>query len=626
MRSRCHAGASVTGESGTMELQMLMCCRPVKAKYVQCHVTTDDINIRPSTAPAVTGRSGSQRNTWPKASKEASKEAKANNIYFDPTPILVPTPWELERSTRKRHSQRRPRVASRPLPRRIFEQLPREIYHCILDQLEDLHVRGAEVDAIGRQTDLKALLLVNKRWHRAAREHLYRDIWLPSNEELPRRAFSLHRPRSRLKLLLKTLRDTEAYAYMVRHLHVSAELVVTLDALEQPTPRKIAYNLVADIITLLPYLEFFSGYCPLIEDAISTKLYCALATCPRLRAHAWNVRTVQLGGNQLPRCTPREWLGAHYGWHRLETLVICSAEHLDLGPGMVSAVIQQLPSLTNLMLSHLSKYDFHNGTLLSLPSLRSLRLEHLSGITNQGIEHLAYSHTGVSLERLSLIGLEVTSLRAIQALLANLTRLRCFTMVQDTSPEPQPGIERASSARGMESPSLQYLHWDVLVSGSATTMIANSIASGRFPALRKVKVPCDYDGAIQVLCRPIAQEPLDADDLELIERFNTVRYERFLRLSQIQAQLRVHESRQQPSFNVIVHDENKRISATHTIGSYVGSMDSKIEYSLEPDVEGSHYALIDFSDVEAPKYVYECTNEMPRSVEGEQLMDLMSLF
>ncbi|KAK4547605.1 hypothetical protein LTR36_000562 [Oleoguttula mirabilis] len=278
------------------------------------------------------------------------------------------------------------------------------------------------------------------------------------------------------------------------------------------------------------------------------------------------------------------------------------------------------------MLSGLGKRDFHNGTLLSLPGLRSLRLEDLAGVTDQGIEQLAYGRLSLSLERLCLVGLELTSLRVVQVLLANMCRLKRFTMVQKTSPGFRPGLESASALKGLGSRTLQYLHWDVLVAGSATTLIANTIASGRLPALRKVKVPCDYDGAIQALCRPIAHEALNAIDLELLERFNNERYERFLRVSQIQAQLRIRESRQQPSFNVVVHDENERVSATHVIGSYIGSMESGIEYSLEPDVEGSHYALVDFSDVAAPSWVYETMNEMERSVRGEQVLDVRMLF
>lgn len=391
------------------------------------------------------------------------------------------------------------------------------------------------------------------------------------------------------------------------------------------TNRRTAFGTLAEIVSVCPDLEYLSGYVPLLQDKTSAILLGPLLTRSRLRSHAWNLRAGRLP-DAASLYTPYDLPACHSGWQQLETLALCTTGNISLGIGVVSAIMQRLPNLKHLLISGLGRHDFHNGTLLSLPALRSLRLEHLDGITDQGVEQLAYGRLALSLESLTLVGLELTSLRVVQILLANIYRLRRFTMVQDASIGFQPGLESASMLRCLESSTLQYLHWDVLVAGCGTTLIANSIASGRFPALRKVKVPCDYDGAIQALCRPIAHKPLDANDLELIERFNTQRYERFLRVAEIQAQLRIRASRQQPSFNVVVHDENKRISATHVIGSYIGSMGSKIEYSLEPDVEGSHYALIDFSDVAAPSWLYEERNEMKRSVKGEQVLDMRMLF
>jgi hypothetical protein len=597
-------------------------------KVVQFHITTDDIHLRPSTAaPAIPHRTSSQRqrNTWP----QSETERRPGRIAFENVPTLVQTPWELQRHHHRRpRSQRIPLVDWRPLPERIFQQLPREIYHCIVDHLETLHQRrGTGVDVVSLQTDLKALMLVNKRWHRVAREHLYREIWLPSNDELPKKTLSLHRSRTRLKQLLRILTESDAYALMVRHLRVTSALACTLDGVDQTqAERRAAYDVVVEIIKRCPNLEYFSGYSPSLEDATSTKLFFPLALRPYLRAHAWNVQAAQLGGQRLPNFDAGEMLDCHDDWQCLETLVICSSPGLHLGLGMINAAIQRLPSLRHLMLHKIGRSDFHNGTLLSLPCLDSLRLDHCDGLTDQGIEQLSHMRTACTLKRLSLIGLELTSLRTIQSLMRNMPRLQSFTLVQDTSPEMPAGMQGTNVSKALESQSLEYLHWDVLVAGTGTSLIANAIASGRFPSLRKVKIPCDYDGVVQELCRPIAQLDLDATDLELIDRFNSDRYERFLRLAQIQAQLRIRESRQQPAFNVVVHDENKRISATHVIGSYVGDMESRVEYSLEPDVEGSHYALIDFGDVEAPKWVYEKRNEMDRSVFGEQKLDLEMLF
>lgn len=598
---------------------------------MQFHIASDDLAFRTSrgeaasAAPASTrATSPRQRNTWP----TSPSEYKAGSHRFDSVPTLVPTPWELERSSQRPRVQR-PQVRDhKAFPRRIFEQLPREIYDCVLRQLEATHtVSLGTVDVASRQADLRCLLFVDKRWHHVAREHLYHQIWLPKDEERqPARPLLFSRSRTRLRLLLRTLTDSPGLASLVRHLRVTADLAALLDTVERSAgARRSAYEALTQIISQCPNLETLSGYYPIICDEMGIKLALSLAQCPRLAAHVWNLQAAQLGSARLRQFGAGELISCHQAWSSLETLALCSAADLILGPGVISAIILHLPSLRHLMLSRLSKQDFHNGTLVCLPAVASLRLEHMEGVTDQGVEQLAHSRTVLSLKSLSLIGLELTSLRIVQALLRNMCVLRRFRLVQDTAPEFQPGIESASVMGDFESDTLQYLHWDVLVSGSATTLLANSIASGRFPALRKVKVPCDYDGAIQAICRPLVQQPLNADDVNSLNRSDDGRYERALRLSRIQAQLRVRQSRRQPSFSVIIQDEDDRVQHTHTIGSYLGSVTSRIEYSLGPDIEGSPDALAQFRDVESPRW--DCGKENEgRSGNGERLLDLSVLF
>ena len=601
MKKSLFRTGKISEEAFKVLTRLLKLLRPLKQKFVRFHITSDDLYVRPlevrSSEQSTILSERAQRHTWPISTTERVGGASS----FGNPPTLTRTPWEVERSSRRSRSTRRLLANRRPLPRHVFEQLPREIYHAILDQLEQLHHEHSVVDAIARQADLKSLLLVDKRWHRVAREHLYREIWLPSSKELPRSKLSIQRPQSRLGQLQRTLKASQALAYMVRHLHITADLASELDLESQLRARRqTSFQLLAEIISNCPNVEYFTAFSPVFCDVLSMKLLVPLAQSSQLRAHAWDLRN-----GRFPIGGLSTLLHCHDSWQQLETLVLCSNEDLCLGVGSVSALVQRLPRLQNLMLSRLAKSDFHNGTMLALPPLKALRLEHLEGVSSQGLEQLAHSRLAVSLERLSLIGLEVTSLRSLQLLLANTRRLRRFTLLQDTSPEFRPGMESASPIHGLDCPSLEYIHWDALVPGSGVTLLANSIASGRLPALSRVKVPCDYDGAVQALCRPIAQEPLDEDDLALVQRYSNERYERFLRLSQIHAQLRVRQSRQQPSFNVVVHDENRKVSATHVIGSYIGSMSSKIEYSLEPDVEGSHYALADLEDTLAPKWLYE---------------------
>ncbi|GAB1738594.1 hypothetical protein NU219Hw_g3395t1 [Hortaea werneckii] len=414
---------------------------------------------------------------------------------------------------------------------------------------------------------------------------------------------------------------------MVRRLHITTGLAVDLGTENGYAARRRHAALVAltSVVELCPNLQQLNGYNWLDQCASSAGLLQALARCSGLRQHIW-----VFGNDIMPGPGPGFIFDCHSGWAQLETLVLSSNEGFHLGAGSISALVQRLPRLQHLMLSGLDRYDFHNGTLVSLPPVKSLRLENLEGISNQGIEQLSVSRLCMAVEKLSLVGLELTSLRTLQFLIANAVRLRHFTCVQNTSPEFQPGMESTNSLRGLESQTLEYLHWDALIPGSGTTLVANSIASGRLPALRKVKVPCDYEGAVQSLCRPIARQRLTSWDMELLARFSgSERYERNLRLAQIQAQRRIIECRKQPSFNVVVQDEDQKVSAQYMIGSFIGNADSKIEYSLDPDVEGSHSAVVELQDVLVPKKSNDGIGrktEMKNSVKEEQIFELKVLF
>ncbi|KAI6868320.1 hypothetical protein KC343_g2416 [Hortaea werneckii] len=600
-----------------------MVIRPTKQKFVHFQITSDDIDLQTTHKQATVPESAPpQRHTWP----ETAKRPKAGRCSFETVPTLVRTPWELERSACRPQFLRQPRPQPERLSRRIFEHLPREIYHAILEQLESLYIHGNSVDVIGRQTDLKVLSLVDKRWHRIAREHLYREIWVPCDDDLRRQYLLLSRRRSRLDLLRRTLKASQALASMVRRLHVTSGLAVDLDTQTgHAARRRAAYIALTSVVELCPNLEQLNGYNWLDQGASSAGLLEALARCSGLKQHTWAF------GNEV---TPAPELGfmfdCHNGWAPLETLVVCSNGELRLGTGSISALVQRLPRLQHLMLSGLDRHDFHNGTLLCLPPVKSLRLENLEGVSDQGIEQLSISRLCMTFEKLSLVGLELTSLRTLQSLIANAVHLRHFTFVQATSPEFQPGMESANSLKGLESKTLEYLHWGALVPGTGTTLVANSIASGRLPALRRVKVPCDYEGAIQSLCRPIACERLTSEDMELLARFDSSgRYERALRIAQIRAQRRIRECRRRPSFNVVVQDEDQTVSAQHVIGSFIGNVDSKIEYSLEPGVEGSRSGLVELQDVLVPKRPCDGTErktEMDNGGKEEWLLDLKMLF
>ncbi|KAF2167866.1 hypothetical protein M409DRAFT_22014 [Zasmidium cellare ATCC 36951] len=571
--------------------------RPVKAKFVQLHVTSDDINVSPPTRrqriddfrkPAIPERTTSlhrKTDTWPASIRE---QRRAGGYNFDGTPTLVRTPWEWERGRpNSQWSRGSDRLSN--LPKKIFAQLPREIYQCIVEHVEGVHTVGQTVDVPALRHDLRSLCLVDKRWHRVARDHLYRELWLPSNKAPTKRTFSRQQKPSRLRLLLNTLRTAPGLAFLVHSIRVTFELANELEADVQSTFKKAStLDVLQEIINGCYNLEQFSGYV-LPATTTTRDVFDALSTRTRMKSHVWKLDS----NHELPSLL--DFIHCHANWMRLETLVLSADPGVDLGQVAVSAVLHRLPALKHLMLSGLHQSDVNNTTILTLPALKSLRFSNLAGLTDQGIEQLAYSRLASSLEKLSLVGLELGSLQTVQTVLAHLTRLKSFALVQDASPESSTGVRPSSRPGQLSSPSLRYLHWDCLLPGSAITHLADAISTNKFPHLRKIKIPCDYDGAIQALCRPIPREQLTKADIQYLSEHTTHKYERDLRVSQIQAQLRVRESRQQPSFNVVVQDESMEICSTHVIGSYLGDMASKIEYCLAADA--GDRALIELEDV-----------------------------
>ncbi|KAI5360597.1 putative leucine-rich repeat domain superfamily [Septoria linicola] len=585
--------------------------RPAKAKFVQYHVTSDDISTpsaqrRPqpnriptmdqralpptiperTTSLAVEQAGHRKTQTWP----PSTRERRAGSFKFDTAPTLTRTPWEIDRGRPgSRWSRSTDRTQNQP--RKIFVQLPREIYQCVLDNLEASHTQHETLDVLALRRDLRSLCLVDKRWSGIAKEHMFRELWLPTNKASAKRRFSTRQPKSRLKVLVETLRKTSGLGFLVHHIRVGAELAQELDAEAfAPFKKDSALDSLQLIIRDCYNLEHLSGFVlPATES--TTPVLEALASRIRLKSHAWSLDSTRA----LPGL--EYFIFCHDDWVNLETLAIAADPGVDLGIGTISAVLHRLHSLKHLAIFGLHRSDFHNSSLVTLPPVKSLRLECLSGLTDQGVEQLAFSRLALSLERLTLVGLEILSLQTIQTLLSHLTRLKRFAILQESSPEPPDGITSAGRMIALSSPSLQHIHWDCLIPGEALSYLATAISNNKFPRLASAKVPCDYDGVIQQLCRPVPREKLTTQDLEYLHERTSGRYERNLRVSQIQAQVRVRESRQQPSFNVVVEDEHE-LKATHTIGSYLGSMESKIEYQLDAEVGPN--ALPEFDDIAQP--------------------------
>ena len=519
-----------------------------KQTFVQFQVTSSDL-LKANTDSWP--RNPSHRSTWP----THPRGSRPGTYTFDSVPTLVRTPWELQRSRRPASQWSRGSTDRRSISSGTFARLPAEVLHCALDQLSTAHSTEATINARDLQADLRTLCLSNKKLYQVASEHLYREIWTPSQPGGVNRSLKkFHRPKSRLRMLLRTLRGNADLAATVRCIRVSSRLADALEGevnyYDQPLDRTSAVQVLSDVIRCCPNLEQLLGFAPNATDN-AVKLYTALAACTKLKSHVWRLQIRSLmNSSTLPR--PEAFMNCLENWSELKTLVITiDKAGRDMPPGTISAVLQKLPSLQHLVLDGLYPADFHNGTSLMLPALKSLRLEELHGITDQGLEQLAHSRLSFSLERLSLCGLELTSIRTIHALFSEMKHLKRFTLQQDTAPQLSQTHLIANTNFSLSSSSLQYLQWDTLSQGHGVTVLANSIASGRFPHLRKVKVPCDFDGVIQQLCRPMSSRPLTPEDFHTVEVVeNNYGYSGLYSLSsQIYAQIRIRECRRQPSFN-----------------------------------------------------------------------------
>lgn len=82
-------------------------------------------------------------------------------------PHLTKTPWELERH--KKASTWKRSTPTQHFPANVFKKLPREIYNCILAQLEHLHLRDDQACLPCYLKDLYSLSRTSRAWDKAAR-------------------------------------------------------------------------------------------------------------------------------------------------------------------------------------------------------------------------------------------------------------------------------------------------------------------------------------------------------------------------------------------------------------------------------------------------------------------------
>jgi len=142
---------------------------------------------------------------------------------------------------------------------------------------------------------------------------------------------------------------------------------------------------------------------------------------------------------------------------------------------------------------------------------------------------------------------------------------------------------------------LEFIHWDTGVHGQANRDLATSIRAGALPSLRVIRAPTDNDGVLQALCRPKAQITLPSDS-HLVNQINNPLDHYTLSAARRAAQQRLEDTRNEPLLKIIV-EEDGVVQHTYTLRRYMGVLGSKIEYSLDSDVEGGEEAIAGLNDL-----------------------------
>jgi hypothetical protein len=525
-------------------------------------------------------------------------------------------------------------------PGEAFRKLPKEILMVIVDQLRILHLEGvvgSETCATCWMRDLCNLSLTSRKWAAAARPKLYEIIHLVGQDSVShiKKKFKM-KAGSRLKLLRRTLRGNDLLARHVRDLKVP-----DLDPSASKKEQETYLDVVASIIMSCPNFERLLGLYPAYNHEFS-RLVHALSTRTRLAEHVWNIAAspyqsqYHLSDENSPSLytlvsaplkteEATNFLSTHDDWSNLTTVVFHCRPGGILDPPLLLRTLRKLPALQDLAVSAVPKVP--SNLLSTLPPLKSLYLTQLPNLSFHDLSTFATCSSARSLTSLTLIDLNLSSLPALARLLSNLTSLERFTIKQDLPPTLPIGTSIFLHPY-LASNSLKYLSWDILIPneedrlGDATRILAKAIRANGFPALRTLKAPCDYDGLLQSLCRPVeritssyeagAWKASSSTLMELIDErrkdsgvdvsadsgygsstMSGYEYTRSLRSSRLAAQQRIEAAKSRPKIQVIVEDwtdwqsGNIVTTARHEFGAYIGMVSSKINYSLAPDVEGS---------------------------------------
>jgi hypothetical protein len=402
--------------------------------------------------------------------------------------------------------------------------------------------------------DLHSLSLTSRAWGEAANGAMYRKVLVLANEEHGAHPRLKINGTSRLKLLRKTLRESSALAEQVRELHLPAFQMLYQNAtIEQEE----IVNLVASLVMACPRLERLVGFHVPFSNAFDRLSY-ALSMRSNLKERTWILGSAEnelneededdMKGHYIAECDPTErFLDLNSNHPELSTLVLHQGPNNSSPPLNFRAIVgtfRSFPQLRHLSICGLPATSFTNMVLNALPTnLRSLRLEKLPGVTEKGIQRFAASPQAVSIQKLALISLEISSVVTLGGILStHLASLEEFSLVQNKAPT----LRENDSTPVFHSPSLRYLHWELRSEASSlpastspspttespgsptsysadlepsccisTSILATSIIDNGFPSLRRIRIPHDPQGTIQSLCKPLATALIQADILKL---------------------------------------------------------------------------------------------------------------
>ncbi|KAI1073509.1 hypothetical protein F5B20DRAFT_574733 [Whalleya microplaca] len=543
----------------------------------------------------------------------------------------------------------------------LFAALPEEVLGLILDELKNLHLSpGSTSCATCMMRDLCSVAVSARKLLKVARAALYEDIQLVgADSQAQRKRYKINFG-SRLVLLRRTLRSNPDIAALVHSLKAPA--------IPQGAPVDLYQNVVASVIMACPNFERLVGFHQTYDHSFN-RLFHALSTRSKLKEMHWTLeasrfQTKRRKSNAAALLNPdtpnfmeapgdlqleqsEAFLDLHADWEDLTTLSIHCLPGATLTPvSLIPDIVSRLPALQNLHLSHLPFTAFNDANLLSLPPLHTLTLSHLPGVSSEGLSSFARRPSSTWIRKLTLQHIDVDSLPALGQIFSNLTALETFAFVQNEMPI-MPTNEIIWLFPYLASHSLRKLHWDITgqseSANRADTILAKSIETSGFPALRTLRTPNDPDGIFQALCQPVEKLEMASDryrgllvtkctsrptppatpttpttpstpsskkfplsaglSFPMEDTLIPAKVSSNLAQARLAAQARLEAARAHPRFTVnvidVADDGREAVAETYGMAGFMGRVESKIRYHLLPDAGGvdENGGLVDVADL-----------------------------